>query len=225
ATPNRQRVQFDSAVAATSAPTAPPVYDSTPVTTGAAGQAYSYQAKAHDPAGLTLAYVLYSGPDGMTVDRQTGLLTWAPTAKSPADAKVVLQVYNSRGAHATQDFTVQVQGGNHPPAFAGLPRVIRRAEGQALVLPVQTADADNNRLTFWAEHLPPGAAFDPQSHTLTWIPDYKSAGTYNATFFVSDGAAQVSATVTLLISPAKAPPVLAAVPDRTLREGETLRFT
>ena len=64
---------------------------------------------------------------GMTVDPATGLVTWTPTLASPAQAPVVLQVYDSAGTPATQAVHVQVPGVNPPPAFNGLPRQTRMA--------------------------------------------------------------------------------------------------
>ena len=61
-----------------------PIFDSTPVTTAAAGQAYQYHVAAHDPNGGPVSYLLDSGPAGMSIDPVTGMLTWMPTAASCA---------------------------------------------------------------------------------------------------------------------------------------------
>src|SRR5262249_13102668 len=54
-----------------------PIFDSDPVTVAIAGEQYSYQVAAHDPDGNPITYVLWDAPNGMTLDSETGLLTWA----------------------------------------------------------------------------------------------------------------------------------------------------
>src|SRR5205823_4313482 len=82
--PTRQRVAFDPTVSALSSPVGAPAFTSTPLTTAAAGTAYSYAAQALDPSGESLVYLLYQAPSGMTVDASSGILSWTPGAGSPA---------------------------------------------------------------------------------------------------------------------------------------------
>ncbi len=203
-----------------------PVFDSTPVTTAAVNQSYTYQIVAHDPDGSTPGFLLYSGPAGMSINPATGLLTWAPTPSSPATAPVVVYAYDPSGSYSRQRFVVAVAGGSHAPIISPLPPQVAGREGQPLVLQVSATDPDGRRLVYWANNLPGGASFDPNTHTLVWAPGYGQAGTYNGVmFFVSDGVNTVSATISLLISSSPPPPVLAAPPGQTLREGDHLRFT
>ncbi|GIV54964.1 MAG: hypothetical protein KatS3mg039_1482 [Candidatus Kapaibacterium sp.] len=51
----------------------------TPPTQARVGQEYRYQARAESSVqGVTIRYQLISGPDGMTIDQSTGLVTWTP---------------------------------------------------------------------------------------------------------------------------------------------------
>src|SRR5262249_38092711 len=153
-----------------------------------AGAAYRYQARAHDPDGAVVSFVLAAGPAGMSVDRDTGVLTWLPSADSPALAGVLLYVYDTRGGRGEQAFQVAVAGGNHAPVLDPVPAIVARAEGQPLVLAVHATDADGDTLVYWADNLPPAARFDPQTHALYWTPGFEAAGTYeNVTLHVSDG--------------------------------------
>jgi len=145
----------------------------------------------------------------MSVDPATGRLTWTPTSASPADAQVVLQVYDARGGSDEQSFTIHVAGGNHAPVFAPVPPQIIRTEGQPLVLQVQATDADGNALLYWADDLPGGARFDPAAHALYWTPSFDQAGTYEEVLFsVTDGVVQASTRLTILVTPANRPPEL-----------------
>ncbi|MEH2130578.1 MAG: putative Ig domain-containing protein [Nostoc sp.] len=61
----------------------PPVISSTPVFLAAVGHTYNYQVAATDADNNPITYQLLSAPDGMTIDANTGLLTWAnPVAGS-----------------------------------------------------------------------------------------------------------------------------------------------
>ncbi|MGA2068563.1 MAG: CARDB domain-containing protein, partial [Thermoguttaceae bacterium] len=221
--PTGARLTFHAGVLAMPTPNTPPVLDSTPVTTATAGQTYQYQVAAHDVNNAALSYLLYSGPAGMTLDAQTGLLTWAPTITSPALAPVVIEVYNARGAHTVQQFSVAVSGVNGPPVFDPLAATISGQEGQELQVTVNATDPQNYPLVYWADNLPAGAVFDPTQETLTWTPAANQVGVYaNVLFVASDGVSQATESTTLLIAPAIQPPTLTRPADRTVLEGESV---
>ena len=206
-TPNDETVDYDSEVTGVPGANLAPVFVSNPVTTAVVGQSTSYQAIGFDEDGDALSYLLDSGPAGMSVDPTTGLLAWTPSANSPAQVQVALQVYDSAGAPATQVFTIAVSGVNPPPTFAGLPSQVDGKEGVLLTIPVDAIDPENKPLTYWAANLPPGAAFDPANQALEWKPGYGAAGTYqDVVFTASDGALAVSQDVTIVIAPNPPPP-------------------
>src|SRR5262249_36065955 len=150
---------------------------------------------------------------------------WTPTGTSPESASVLLQVYDAQGAHSTQAFTITVNGVNRAPVFAPLVPEIDGQEGQPLQLSVAASDPDGDFVFFWADNLPPGAAFDPDLRTFTWTPDFHSAGTYeNVRFVVSDGLHQVSRFTRLVIADGNQAPTLARPADLTVREGDPLHL-
>src|SRR5262249_29884405 len=156
-------------------PNAAPAFDSQPIETATVGQPYRYQAAAHDPDGTIVSYVLHTGPKGLVVDPASGLVRWTPDVASPALATIVLQVYDARGGHATQEFIIAVTGTNRPPALDPIPVQFLGQEGQPLEIVIQAADPENDRLVYWADGLPPGAVFDPTRHVLAWAPGSDSA--------------------------------------------------
>src|SRR5262249_51325210 len=152
--------------------------------------------------GDAVSYLLVHGPDGMTVDAATGLVTWQPTrGASRPQADVVLLAYDSQGAHTSQEFTIQVSGVNSAPVFAALASEIHGQEGEPLVVPASATDADGDVLVYRADRLPPGAVFDADEHVLQWTPAQGAAGAYDVRFVVSDGLHEVSQATTLLIAP------------------------
>ena len=68
-----------------------------------------------DPDGHAVVYLLAQGPDGMSVDRTTGRVTWIPDNLARAVESVTLVGFDSRGAVAVQHFIIEVTGGNNPP--------------------------------------------------------------------------------------------------------------
>ncbi|MBD2200392.1 MULTISPECIES: CARDB domain-containing protein [Calothrix] len=223
--PDQLRVNLAPGIYALPTANQAPTVTSTPILTAKAGETYTYQPTAHDPDGVALAYLLYEGPEGMTVDANTGLVRWTPTTSSNAETPVKLRVYDSRGGYGIQEFTVNVDGGNHQPVLNHLPTQILGVEGEPLEIILSATDADNNLLNFWADNLPGGAVFDPATQTLRWTPGYDAAGTYEKVkFVVSDGLLQASQTTTILIAPKNQAPTFIRPIERTVREGEKVRI-
>src|SRR5262249_28776788 len=114
---------------------------------------------------------------------------------------------------------------NRAPELDELPTQLSGQEGQPLALTVFASDPDGDALLFWADHLPPGAIFDPAQRTFSWTPGFQAAGTYqDVRLVVSDGVNQVSGSVRLVIAPGNQAPPLAPIADQTVREGDPLRF-
>jgi NADPH:quinone reductase-like Zn-dependent oxidoreductase len=209
--PAFQRADIGHALYALPYPNTVPVFDSAAVTAAAAGTPYRYQAHATDPDGVAIAYLLVDGPDGMSVDAATGLVTWAPTADADDTARVLLRAYDTRGGFANQSFTVSVAGGNRAPSLGGLPGDFTLIEGRAFTLPVAVSDADGDPLAVFVQGLPPGASFDLDTRTFTWTPGYGTAGVYRDVRIVaSDGQRTVAQSLTLSVQPGNAAPVLCA---------------
>ncbi len=223
--PDARRVAFDAGVAALPTVNEPPIFDSVPLTEAAAGTLYTYQARAHDPDGAGVSFLLIDGPEGMTVDPETGLVTWLPTSQNAAQNAVLLHAYDRRGGRAVQEFSVNVAGGNRAPLVGAIPASLTVAEGVPLTLPLPVTDPDGDALVYWANGVPPGAVFYPLSGILTWTPGGDAAGTYeDITLCASDGVNTVRAVVDILVLPTDQPPTLADPADRTVRQGDQLRF-
>ena len=202
-----------------------PSFLSDAITIATMDATYQYQAEAEDSDGVVLSYLLYQGPEGMTVDSTSGLVSWSPEPGTATDVGVILRVYDSRGGYDTQSFTIAVAGGNTPPELEPIPAQLFGAEGSLLEVPVYGFDVDGDSLVYWVENLPPGAIFDHNSQVLLWTPGYEHAGTYeNVRFYVSDGFSQTNVSATILITPASPPPTLHPLSDMTVREGDPVTF-
>ncbi len=223
--PDDRRVRFAHGLAGRTLPNQAPIFTTTPLITAAVDEQYIYDADAIDPNEHPVEFVLSEAPEGMTVDRDTGVITWLPSASSAASTPVVLLAADSLGAVTTQRFVIDVLGGNRPPVFHNAQTQIELTEGQPLELQLLVSDPDADRLAVWVDNLPPGAVFDPRTRTLSWTPDYEAAGTYNdVRFSASDGLLSTETKVTIIIAENEPPLQLRAPAETTIREGDRIRF-
>lgn len=82
----------------------PPSITSAPKTAAIMQQLYTYDVNANgDPVPN---YMLVTYPDGMTIDTNTGIIEWTPTAAGNFD--VTVKAYNGQAPDANQNFTVTV---------------------------------------------------------------------------------------------------------------------
>jgi subtilase family serine protease len=83
-----------------------PTVTSDPVTFASVNQSYQYDIIATDPEGGVLTYEWVTGPAGMALDTNTGVLTWVPGAAGVVSVEV--RVRDERDAVATQVFDIDV---------------------------------------------------------------------------------------------------------------------
>jgi hypothetical protein len=69
---------------------------------------YKYQVKVHhaDPGRLTFA--LKSGPAGMAIDKNTGLVRWGVKKEDKGTYPVEIEVSDDEGAKSTQKYELTV---------------------------------------------------------------------------------------------------------------------
>ncbi|MCW5319219.1 hypothetical protein GTQ43_38200 [Nostoc sp. KVJ3] len=168
-------------------PNRPPVFTSTPVVDAAINTSYTYQANASDADDDSLSFSLLSAPQGMTVDANTGIVSWTPTALQLGTYDVTLAVADARGGTAQQAFKVQTQGqpGNHAPI------IITTAETTAYTATgytyrVEALDPDHDSLTYSLATAPTGMTIDASTGQILWTTNSSNAGVYNIIVEVLD---------------------------------------
>ena len=87
----------------------PPVIWSPPVLHAETMILYNYDVNATDPDNNVLTYSLYQCPEGMTIDKKSGLISWIP--KNKGTYVIIVQVDDAKGGIDTQTFTVNVRQG------------------------------------------------------------------------------------------------------------------
>ncbi len=167
----------------------------------------------------TLTYSASGLPTGATFSGNT--FTWTPGATQAGTYQVTFTVSDGQ-AQDSETITITVTQANSPPVLAAIGNQSVN-ENQLLTFTIGATDPDGTALTYSASGLPTGASLT--GSTFSWTPTYSQAGSYNVTFTVSDGQAQDSETVTIMVANVDRPPVLADVDSQTVNAGNALSFT
>jgi len=84
-----------------------PIIGSTPDTTAKIEIEYTYEVVATDPDGDTLTYTLSVKPEGMTINEQTGVVSWTPIETQIGEYQVIIEVSDGKDS-ISQTFAITV---------------------------------------------------------------------------------------------------------------------
>jgi len=86
---------------------------------GIEGGMFRYQIRAgSDESGAQLTYALLSGPEGMSVNEKSGLVTWRPTGEQRGRFKVEVSATDQWGSGVAQSFVIVADAPGTSPASA-----------------------------------------------------------------------------------------------------------
>ncbi|MBI2108104.1 tandem-95 repeat protein [Candidatus Woesearchaeota archaeon] len=179
-----------------------------------------------DVEGSALAFSIAANPTKGVLsgfNSATGAVTYMPNADASGADSFAFKVNDGTVDSNTATVSISINSINDAPVLNAIgPQSI--TEGQLLTFAVTGSDADLDALTFSAAGLPSGASF--AGNTFTWAPGFVQAGSYPVTFTVSDGTATASETVIVtIIEAGNQAPVLGAIGDRAVTEGQALAIT
>ena len=185
---NRSRQQFDYQLVFYGQLNQAPDITSLPNTQARVDREFVYAVKAKDPEDDPLHFSLASGPTGMRMDAQAGVLRWTPTVQDIGLHAVSVTVEDGRGGRATQRFSVMVDPDllpNRPPL------IISRAPGWANVdqdyrYPLIVRDADGDPLHYQLLEGPTGMSIGADDGWLRWTPDASQLGEHLVRLMVAD---------------------------------------
>jgi subtilisin family serine protease len=203
-----------------------PVITSSPVTNAKEGNLYSYDVDAFDPdAGDVLTYSLTLGPNGITIDPATGLITWTPTPGQVGEHDVTVRVQDSRGAFVTQSFRIRVAAANDPPLITSSP-LTGATRSQPYSYDVEATDPNaGDVLTYSLTLEPTSMAIDPGTGLITWTPTGEQVGGHDVTVVVTDpGGLSASQSFRVTVLEMNQPPQIISAPPRTAIEGLTYGY-
>ncbi len=222
---------FDTAQGPCGGTNTPPVLNAIGDQAVDEGQLLSFPVTASDADGDPLTLTATSLPAGATfVDNGdgTGSFDWISTFDQAGSYAVTFEVSDGEDV-ASETITITVNNVNRPPTISN-PGSQNADEGVTITFGVTASDPDGDALvlTISATDLPPGYSFTDNGNDTAdfiWTPTFDDAGSYSATFQVSDGLASDQITITFTINDINRAPVLAAIGDQVVTVGDLLIFS
>jgi len=201
----------------------PPVFTSTPVTTGAENVAYTAFITATDPDNDVLVYTAPVLPSWLTFDGTTHALIGIPTRSDAGENPVTIMV--SDGVfQITQEFVITVTSSNNKPVITSVPlNLVDNYTAYEYTITAFDADVADV-LTFSPETLPSWATFDPSTHILSGTPQKIHVGDHPVVLVVSDGWEEVKQEFTITVRDVNTPPVITSEPNDTAKVGELYAY-
>lgn len=148
----------------------PPRITSPPVKNAALGLPYTYKVVAIDAdLGDILTYRLLNAPDTMTINVNSGEISW--TTFIAGEFLVTVEVTDRAGATDSQSYPIIVHLLNNlPPEIISQP-VVQATEERAYLYHSLAEDLNvDDQLTYSLELGPVGMGIDPKSGVISWTP-------------------------------------------------------
>ena len=203
----------------------PPVVTSQAETVAREDEPYAYTLQATDLNDDALTFVLVSGPEGMTIDPQTGLLAWAPTQQDLGTVQVEIRVDDAGGASGGQSFSLTVLNTNDPPVITSLPDTTAVEDSLYTYAPLATDPDPVDSITFSLAAAPEGMSIDPQTALISWTPAQKDVGAVPVAVRATDASGGVAEQpFTLLVAEIDDPPQIPTLPDTTALEDQLFSY-
>lgn len=171
----------------------PPVITSHPTGPAQVGFPWQYQVVGQDADGDTIHFELPTAPTGMTIQPETGIVLWIPTAADVGTHHVEVVASDGIGESALQafDLPVVVSSQNDPPSIETDPPTSVRL-GSTYFYTIIAADPNGDPLTFTLQQAPAGMTItdsEPASSTsklVRWTPSPQQFGPNPVEIKVSD---------------------------------------
>jgi hypothetical protein len=198
----------------------PPVFISRPVVLARSSYPYTYPSRATDPnLADTVIYSLETAPSGMTVERASGVVRWAPS--SAGSYPVTLVATDLAGAEARQSFTVDVTE-NLPPVIASAPRT-RIRTGLQYLYQVRAADPEGGAITYRLVAGPAGMTLSSLGE-LRWGGSTVVGTTASVSLEVADPTGLTATQLFSIEVVVDEPPVITSLPPGVASSGGSYRY-
>lgn len=194
---------------------------------------WTYQVVATGAAYPIRFSLLPGAPAGMTIDPETGLITWTPAEHQGGLAyplSVRAESVDDPSLAAETSFILTVEEDNQTPVLGGIPNFVI-SEHQEWSCQAMATDADLPAPTLvygFEGNVPAGMTIDPATGLIRWKPGETQGGmTVAVRVTVSDGGTNPSTgsgTFNITVLETNEAPVIAPIADKIVDEGQTLEF-
>jgi hypothetical protein len=185
------------------------------------GVLLSFSVPASDPDGDGLTFIGVGNPPGSTL--VDGVFSWIPTYDQAESYTLTFTVSDGKGGTDTESIAINIAQGNRGPALGEIRDVAVR-EGQEISFVVPGSDPDGDSLTFTVLGNPAGSSL--ASNVFAWTPGVDQVGSHRLVFSVDDGRGGTdSKAMDITVLQGNQSPVLAAIEERVIPEGQLLSIT
>ena len=204
-------------------------FTATPVTSLVQFSTYTYNAETDDEAGNGAAYNLTTAPAGMTIDPNTGVVTWLPTQTqiNAGTADVTIQATDKAGNVQTQSYTITFVPNEAPTLDAIAPQSVDEGTVFTYALVAQDQNLPGDTLTYSLVSGPSNALVNPTTGVVTFIPLETDGGTtVTLTVRVTDAGGEFAEqTFDLTINDTNSNPLVAPIGTQSATENQELVVT
>ena len=186
-------------------------------------------ASDSDQPAQRLTFALISGPDGLSVNPNTGQVLFRPTeVQGPSTNRVVVRVSDDGvpALSATNSFTVVVLEINQAPQLASVEnQTVEALKPWLIRLSAKDSDLPAQRLTFGLVDGPAGMSVDPIEGIVSWTPSLdQAAAQYPVMVSVGDGIRVVTQSFEIRVPSANQAPFFINLVNRSVRELNAVNF-
>ncbi len=204
----------------------PPLIVSAPLTNAQPGTNYRYTLIARDPDNQPLQYALVTGPSGMSIDRNSGLVSYDNAVAG--EYSIELSASDGRGGLASQRYrlTVGSESPAAPPRIVTTPP-IQATVGALYVYTVGAIDPQQSALTYSLTSNPSGMQIDAVSGRISWRPTSLQVGVQVISVearSVLGGIATQSWSVVVSTALPNSPPLFTSQPVRIATAGTAYAY-
>jgi large repetitive protein len=201
------------------------------------GQPYVYDVVATDAENDTIRYSLISNPSGMSIDANTGKITWTPSYSTVGNYNIQIQATDSKGIFNTQSYKLEIVATpnltaiNHAPNITSTP-IAQIDNTKPYRYQVVATDVDaGDSLSYGLINSggATGIAINPSTGLVTWNSPID--GTYNIEIGVTDtSGARATQGFTLNVSnqpsgaSSNTPPQIVSVPNTRIGQGQLYSY-
>ncbi|MEW8144030.1 MAG: Ig-like domain-containing protein, partial [Candidatus Thiodiazotropha endolucinida] len=196
-----------------------PLITSSPITVAAENALYEYQIEALDVDGDIVTLQLDLFPVGMTLDSQSGLISWTPTSNQLGLQDVSVSAIDPEGLTDTQSFSIDVVNVNDAPVITSS-AVTSINEREDYLYAVTATDPDvGDTLTFALDVAPVGMMIDTVGGQINWTPESVHIGSHPVVLVVTDaGGLSGTQTFTVIVHNVEDAPVITSTAIITATE-------
>lgn len=198
-----------------------PVIDAIPAGNATEDIEFTYTATASDPDNdqNELSFSLSGEPAGMTIDANSGEISWTPTEGVLTSGTVTVAVSDGNSSDDTT-FSVTVAEVNDAPVITPV-ALLTATEDLEYVYDVIASDVDNaaNELSYALTNAPSGMAIGAASGQITWTPLEGVSTSGTVTLIVSDGELSPTHDFEISVTAVNDAPVIDSAASTSAFEG------